>query len=180
MRLFIAVWPPADVVAQIAALPRPPLDGLRWTTPEQWHVTLRFFGSVQALEPVVEALADVRLPAGVVAVAGPSLGRFGSRVLHIPVAGLSDVAGAVAGPTAAIGEPPDPRPFHGHLTLARARGRGRGGGGGGGGGRPEVDLRPLAAVPFSATWQVSELTVVESAPGRGGATYSVVARVPVD
>ena len=168
MRLFIAVWPPAEVVEQLAALPREGVgaDGLRWTTTEQWHVTLRFFGSVPALEPVVEALDGAHLPSGVVAVAGPTLGRFGSRVLHIPVAGLEGVAAAVAGATAHVGEPPDPRPFHGHLTLARARGRGR----------PVVDLRPLAAVPFSATWPVAEITVVSSVPGRGGARYEVVAR----
>ena len=45
-RLFIAVWPPPDVVEQVAALPRPPVAGLRWTEPEQWHVTLRFLGAL--------------------------------------------------------------------------------------------------------------------------------------
>jgi 2'-5' RNA ligase len=108
----------------------------------------------------------VELPAEVVAEAGPSLGRFGWRVLHIPVAGLESLAAAVVGATAAIGMPPEPRPFHGHLTLARSRGRGR----------PTVDLLPLAAVPFAARWPVEELTVVESVPGGGGSRYSVVAR----
>src|SRR2546421_5205342 len=95
MRLFVAVWPPAAVLEQIAALPRADEGGLRWTTPDQWHVTLRFFGSVPASEPVVEAMAGADLPAGVVAVAGPTVGRFGSRVLHIPVAGLESLAAAV-------------------------------------------------------------------------------------
>ena len=36
-RLFVAVWPPDDVVAELAALPRPDQPGLRWTTPDQWH-----------------------------------------------------------------------------------------------------------------------------------------------
>jgi 2'-5' RNA ligase len=170
MRLFIAVWPPPDVVAAIEALPRPVGDGLRWTTQEQWHVTLRFFGSIAAPEPVVEALTAVELPADVVAEAGPSLGRFGWRVLHIPVVGLEALAAAVVGATAGIGMAPDPRPFHGHLTLARSRGRGR----------PTVDLRPLAAVPFAATWPVEELTVVESVTGRGGSRYGVVARRRLD
>jgi 2'-5' RNA ligase len=165
MRLFIAVWPPPDVVTQIEALPRPDLRGLRWTTPDQWHITLRFLGSVPALEPVVDALAGAALPAGVMAVAGPGLGRFGGRVLHIPVDGLSQLAAAVVGATAGIGEPPDPRPFHGHLTLARSQGREK----------PAVDLAPLARVPFSASWPVNEITVVESVMGRGGARYAVVA-----
>src|SRR5206468_6253424 len=104
-----------------------------------------------------------------VAVAGPTLGRFGSRVLHIPVAGLESVAAAVGAATAGIGDPPDPRPFHGHLTLARSRGRGR----------AVVDLAPLARQPFAATWPVSELTVVSSVPGRGGSRYEIVARQPL-
>jgi 2'-5' RNA ligase len=171
MRLFIAVWPPPEVIAAIEALPRPAQDGLRWTTPDQWHVTLRFFGSVEAWQPVVEALDGTHLPPGLVAKAGPSLGRFGGRVLHIPVAGLEPLAAVVTAATAGIGMPPEPRPFHGHLTLARSSGRGRP--------RPTVDLRPLAAVPFAATWPVEELTVVESVTGRGGARYSTVARRPL-
>src|SRR3954454_9641892 len=83
MRLFIAVWPPPEVVARMEALPRPAEDGVRWTTPDQWHVTLRFFGSVPSLSPVVTALEGASLPGGVVAVAGPALGRFGARVLHV-------------------------------------------------------------------------------------------------
>ena len=52
VRLFVAVWPPADVVTRVAALPRPDVAGLRWTAPDHWHVTLRFLGSVPAAEPV--------------------------------------------------------------------------------------------------------------------------------
>src|SRR4051812_28165698 len=147
MRLFLAVWPPPAVVDQIAALPRAE-ERLRWTTPDQWHVTLRFLGSVPEAEPVAAAFSAAELPSGVIAVAGPTLGRFGSRVLHIPVDGLDALASAVIAATAHLGEPPDPRPFHGHVTLARSRGRGG----------PVVDLRPLAGVPFSATWPVSEVT----------------------
>jgi 2'-5' RNA ligase len=55
-RLFVAVWPPAGVVETLQALERPDIPRLRWTTPEQWHVTLRFLGSFE-IEPVMEALA---------------------------------------------------------------------------------------------------------------------------
>ena len=30
-RLFVAVWPPDDVLDAVAALERPAQDGLRWT-----------------------------------------------------------------------------------------------------------------------------------------------------
>ena len=46
------MWPPPEVVARLAALARPTVEGVRWTTPEQWHVTLRFLGWVDdVLEP---------------------------------------------------------------------------------------------------------------------------------
>ena len=41
-RLFVAVWPPASVLAAVASLRGPDLSGVRWMGPEPWHVTLRF------------------------------------------------------------------------------------------------------------------------------------------
>ena len=117
MRLFVAVWPSADVVATIAALARPEVEGLRWTTRDQWHITLRFFGAVE-LEAVSVALRSASAPA-TTAVLGPETGRFGKRVLHVPVSGLDAVAKAVVRATKKVGKPPEPRPFTGHLTLAR-------------------------------------------------------------
>ena len=45
-RLFVAAVPPAAVLDQIAELTRPEIEGLRWTTRDQWHATLRFLGRV--------------------------------------------------------------------------------------------------------------------------------------
>src|SRR6478735_2799993 len=123
-RLFVAVWPPPAVIQQLKALVRPELPNLRWTGPPQWHVTLRFMGSVDDVDAAVAAFDGIE-SAPVVATFGPKIGRFGDRVLHVSVDGLTELAAAVARATADIGEPPDPRPFHGHLTLARSRGRER-------------------------------------------------------
>lgn len=164
-RLFVAVWPPPEVHELVAALPRPAVAGLRWTAPEQWHVTLRFLGRVEDAEDAVAALGAAALPSGVEAVLGPAVGRFGQRVLHVPVQGLEPVAAAVVRATAAVGEPPEDRPFAGHLTLARAR-PGRGG----------ADLRPLAGTSISARWPVGEVTLVESRLSAAGARYEVLER----
>ena len=165
-RLFVAVWPPDEVLDLIAALPRPEVEGLRWTTRDQWHVTLRFFGSVE-LEPAAVALRGVGVSAAATtALLGPATGRFGKRVLHVPVDGLETVATAVVRATKKVGKPPEPRPFAGHLTLARARDRRRG-----------VDLRPLVGVPVAAEWPVSELCLVESHLSPKGANYEVVETV---
>ncbi|MBV8160002.1 MAG: RNA 2',3'-cyclic phosphodiesterase [Acidimicrobiia bacterium] len=165
-RLFVAVWPPDDVLDLIAALPRPDVEGLRWTGREQWHVTLRFFGSVE-LSEAAGALGRVSAPA-TTAVLGPSTGRFGKGVLHVPVAGLEAVAAAVVGATTKVGKPPELRPFTGHLTLARARDRRRG-----------IDLRPLVGTVVAATWSVTEVCLVESHLSPKGANYDVVETVPL-
>ena len=163
----MAVWPPADVVASLAALPRPDVAGLRWTSPEQWHVTVRFLGEAD-VEEAVAGFRAIEAPGRVIAEAGPCTGHFGRRVLHVPVAGLGPVATATVTATAGVGEPPPERPFAGHLTLARARDR-RG-----------VDLRPLSGVPVGGRWPVEELTLVASRlGGRSPARYEVVEVLPL-
>ena len=163
-RLFVAVSPPEEVLDRIAALCRPEVAGVRWTDRGQWHVTLRFLGRVDDLAAAAEALAGVRA-APTVASLGPTVGRFGHRVLHVPVAGLDAVAATVVAATAHVGEPPEERGFTGHLTLARVTGRAR------------VDLRPLAGQPVVGTWPVEEVDLMESHLSPKGARYETVERV---
>ena len=163
-RLFVAVWPPDDVLDLVAELVRPEVEGLRWTRREQWHVTLRFLGQVPQVEPVAEALSGVDVSGPATAVLGPTVGRFGQRVLHVPVAGLEGVAAAVVGRTAHLGRPPEDRPFTGHITLARA----------GKTGRP--DLRSVDGAPVEARWEVDVVSLVQSSLSRAGAGYEIVER----
>jgi 2'-5' RNA ligase len=165
MRLFVAVWPPEELLDLIAVLPRPELPGLRWTTRDQWHVTLRFLGAVDDLNAAVAAVRTIDVPACEVRL-GPAVGRFGKRIVHVPTDGLDEVAAATVAATAHIGEPPDPRPFNGHLTLARGR-------------RGDTDLRPLAGAPIEGRWRADEVTLVRSYLGAAGAGYEVIERVPL-
>ena len=164
-RLFVAVWPPEEVLDRLAQLDRPAVDGLRWTGREQWHVTLRFLGSVDEVAPVVDALAAVG-PVRTTAVLGPAVGRFGQRILHVPVAGLDEIASAVVARTAGLGRPPEGRRFAGHMTLARVGKPGR------------VDLRSLTGTAVHAEWKVDSVSLVESRPSRAGAHYEIVERFP--
>jgi RNA 2',3'-cyclic 3'-phosphodiesterase len=166
-RLFVAAWPPDDLVERVAALDRPAVAGLRWTTPDQWHVTLRFLGQVPEEDAVVGALAGLSSSPAVDASVGPQVDRFDQRVLQLPVAGLVTLAADVVRATAHLGQPPEDRPFSGHLTLARVAKSAR------------VDLRPLTGSPLAAAWRVHELCLVESRLSSAGARYSVIARVPL-
>jgi 2'-5' RNA ligase len=154
-RLFVAVWPPPNVVEMLAALPRYPLAGARWTTEKQWHVTLRFLGDVDAA--AATAALDRLSAAPCRAVLGPRPGRLGRDVLVVPVAGLDDLAAAVHEVMDGMG-PGGRFPYRGHLTLARA----------GKGALPRLDA------PVVGEWEVDRVTLVESQLHPAGARYTTV------
>ena len=56
-RLFVAVWPPEEVVEHIRSLRRKDQRGIRFVPPENWHMTLRFLGEANERE-VVAALDE--------------------------------------------------------------------------------------------------------------------------
>lgn len=164
MRLFVAVWPSSEVLDAIAAFDRPEVRGLRWTTPDQWHVTLRFMGECD-VDWAVAAFRSIEAEPVEVTM-GPRMGRFGRRILHVPTEGLLSLATATVAATAGVGKPPDPRPFAGHLTLARSR-------------RGDSDLAPFAGLPLAGHWTVDQLTLVSSQLGPGGARYEIVESLPL-
>jgi 2'-5' RNA ligase len=168
VRLFVAVWPPAEVVDALDKLSRPEQSGVRWTTREQWHVTLRFLGQMVDVDEARRAFAriDVDSVGSVFAEMGPATACLGRGVLHVPVRGLDELARATVEATAGVGRPPEDRSFRGHLTLARARG-GRG------------DLRRLRGSPLAASWKVAEVTLVASTLRRDGSRYEVVTSLPL-
>ena len=162
-RLFLAVWPPADVVDQIAALPRPDEPGVRWTRRDQWHITLRFLGNAEA-DDVITAVAPRTGVDPVEVALGPAVSRLGRSVICLPAAGLDALAAGLTEQTAEVGEPPDPRPFSGHLTLARLRHRG---------------VCGLAGERFSVDFVADEVTLVSSTTRSEGPEYEILHRWPV-
>lgn len=162
----MAVIPPPAVLTELAAIERPERPGLRWTGREQWHVTLRFFASVDP-DILVAALKSVSLSGGwwpggpLMARCGPAPFALSRQVWAVPVTGLDRLAAAVVAATADLA-PAEGRPFRGHLTLARAR-------------RPGV-LSGLPAPPMSYEWAVEQIVAVRSELRADGAHHSVICR----
>ncbi len=167
MRCFVAVWPDERAAEVLASAPRPPLAVLRWSPPQQWHVTLRFLGELTSpqLEELLGRLQSMAPAPGVVATGGPTTRLLGPGLVIWPVSGLATLAASVAELTADIGQPPADRPFLGHVTLARSR---RG-----------ADLRGVPGLrnELSASWPVRSVTVVQSLLRPQGAEYRSVAEI---
>jgi 2'-5' RNA ligase len=168
VRAFAAAWPPPEVRAVLAGLPRPPSPGLRWVPPEQWHVTVAFLGDLAEadVEGATAALTDAaHRAAGPPEVAlGPATAVLGRSVLVVPATGLeaaaADLRAALGGRSLWF----DPTPFTGHLTLARCRG----------------PVPPaLAGVAVTAGWPVGALSLVGSFREDGVLRYETLATATV-
>jgi 2'-5' RNA ligase len=155
--LFIAVWPPDDVVEHLRSLQRKDRRGVRFVSPDRWHVTLRFFGEADPDE-IAAAMDDVPVP--VTARLGPAVDVISDRVLVVPVSGLDDLARAIARSTRDIGQPPPKRRFNGHLTIARLK--------------PGANLAPTIGTRIEAEFPVGEVTLVRSRLEPTGARYDIV------
>jgi RNA 2',3'-cyclic 3'-phosphodiesterase len=158
-RLFVAVWPPPSVVAALGDLGRRPDPRVRWTTIEQWHVTLRFLGTVE-VAPAFTALSRLRGSPGARAALGPGVVRLGREVLAVPVEGLADLASAVDEAFDGIGRSTEHRTFRGHITLARGK---------------DVRTGLVGGQLKRVPWTVTSVALVRSYLGRGGSRYETVA-----
>jgi RNA 2',3'-cyclic 3'-phosphodiesterase len=180
VRLFVAVWPPLEVIELVSGLYRPEAPRLRWTARPQWHVTLQFLGDVAEPEGVAEvgeALDGLSGTGSAHAVVGPSTAWFpGHKVLQVPVAGLEDLARRVQRAISSVGQVLPPArgtepPFRGHLTVARVRPKGRIG----------TELaRQLEGSLISAEWDVESVSLVASRLRSAGPVYSDVKTVALD
>ena len=170
MRLFAAAVLPDDVVADLDAAAAHHRDEvLAWTLPEQWHITLSFYGQVED-ERVPDLKARLtraakRYPALPLALDGA--GRFDERTLWVGCSGdittLREIArsAAAAGRRVRASSADDAFRFRAHVTLARAR-------------RP-VDLRPYVAAlgAFrSRSWTVDAVSLVRSHLGGAAQRHS--------
>ncbi len=182
-RLFVALEVPEAVRRRVAAATddlRRAWEGLRWTPPSQWHVTLAFLGAVDAPPEEVGAVVGTATAAAppVITLRLGTVGRFGKRVLWLgiddePPRAVAELGCGVQQALKAADLPVDEKEVHPHLTLARARGR-----------RRDEAVRGAAveAVPVvEAQWEVREAVLFESVPGghRVPNRYVALIRLPL-
>jgi RNA 2',3'-cyclic 3'-phosphodiesterase len=161
VRLFTALWPTADAVAELAAaLPAEVPDGWRRTSAESWHVTLAFHGEAdpgvlaRGLDRETRGLPAPRLRIGGV---GAFPGVRWAGVDADPVAALHDLVAAAGG---------DVERFTPHVTLLRRRARSG----------PDPATGPLTVEPGS-WWQPADVLLMATETAGRGPRYRVVHRV---
>ena len=126
-RLFTGLEIPDALRLQLSAY-RGGLPGARWVEPENYHVTLRFIGDIEAgtAREVVAALEEVS-PRGPVEVTFETLDSFGGRQPRVVMAraganpALAELQAEQEQLLRRIGLPPESKRFVPHLTLARLR-----------------------------------------------------------
>ncbi len=180
LRAFFALELPAaarDRAAEATlALHRAMPTGVRWTKPENLHLTLKFLGDVSAEQvPRLISRADAKLrrvPPFEVELAG-----FGAlpnaraaRILWLGVAKGSRETARIArkldAAAASIGVERERRPFRAHLTVGRLRPPAR---------------APIESVeaPSGIAFCVEEVILYESRLSSEGARYILLARLPL-
>jgi len=176
MRLFIGI-PLSDAVARelesVCRRLRSASDGLRWTAPESWHITLEFLGNAmpEQFARVREGLASVH--SAPVPLRLGSLGVFdraGVFIVEVELPSeLIELQKRVVAAMEQCGFAAEEEPYRPHITLARAKGDS---------GRRE--LRSLKTRmpenPRFTPFVAKEFLLYESHLGPGGSKYEVRGR----
>jgi RNA 2',3'-cyclic 3'-phosphodiesterase len=171
MRLFIGIPLAAEVVKELAALSarlQSPGDGLRWSRPEGWHITLQFLGQTSAEQYVcvAAALRTIRHAPFEIQLDAP--GFFDRSGVFFVGAGLSPelcrLQELVVAATRRCGFVPEDRPYHPHITLARDKEGHKG--------LRMLKSRVSQDVHFSR-FLAGEFLLYQSFPGPGGSRYEV-------
>lgn len=157
-RLFVAIWPPDDVLDGLADIERPQDQGVKWAPQENLHITLRFLGDADEGE-VAARLDETLLPAATARV-GPAFDLLGERALISPVAGVDELAEVVRRSLRGLGTEPERNRFEGHITVARLARNAR--------------PRRSAGRPFEASFTVDEVALVASTLLDTGAVYDTI------
>jgi 2'-5' RNA ligase len=161
-RLFVAIWPPEELLERLTDLERPKDPGVKWVPRENLHITLRFLGDAD-IDEVIERLDEVLLPMAT-AVLGPAFDLRAERSIVLPVVGVDDLAEVVERAVRGVGTANERRRFVGHLTLARLGKKAR----------PDRSVGRL----FEASFEVDEIALIASTLTERGSIYETVESWP--
>ena len=184
MRLFVAIWPGDQLRKSLRGLQ----DGLRnrcpdvrWTPPEQLHITVKFLGEVEdrRVPEIVAGLEKATASCKPFDLRVVNAGCFPPRGdVRIVWAGVEDAAGVVAGCAGVVdgalevvGFARESRAFSAHITIGRVR--------------EDRSSGRLREIVESAKWgpqvqEISEIRLMSSVLSPRGSVYDTVAAIPLN
>jgi 2'-5' RNA ligase len=184
MRIFLAINPPADIrhrVWEATAGLRELSPEVSWVPEPKIHLTLKFIGEMpeDGLAPLTAAMTDIARTHAAPVVRLATVGAFPNfrrpRVIWMGIEQeprLELLHHDVEVACDKLGYELEGRAYRPHLTLARVR-------------HPVAD-EPLKAlrmaakrIRFSDEFFAHTIDVMQSAPGPGGSTYTLVASAPM-
>jgi 2'-5' RNA ligase len=161
-----------------------PPQSVRWATPDQLHLTLRFLGNVEAsqIAPLTQALDQARQGIPPISLRLAGCGCFPDerrpRVLWIGLQGappalqqLGQLQQCVDQASAQYGDHQEDKAFHPHLTIGRVS--------------KEARLHDFGKVladlgeAYLGDWTIAEYILVRSTLTPSGAEYSTMASFPL-
>jgi 2'-5' RNA ligase len=188
VRLFVALTIPSPVKAALARVharlqQSVASSQVRWTTPEQWHITLKFLGWTNSgsVDPLRAALLKAAAKVPAIRLLARGIGFFPARgIPRVIWAGVDDGSERLTALQRTVQEATAPFTteeaevkFAGHITLGRIKSISR----------PSVDsLRSITRDFTDANfgeWTAQEIELMRSVLSSRGAKYSCLARVPL-
>lgn len=184
MRIFLAINPPSEVRREAWQATAPLRDAGRdisWVAELKIHLTLKFLGETaeSAIGPLTDAMAAIASSHAAPLVQLRGIGAFPTfrrpRVIWLgvdPEPRLELLHHDVEVACEKLGHELDGRPYRPHFTLGRVR-------------APialdEAKALRAAAkrIRFTDDFHARSIDVMQSVPGPGGSTYSVVASAPM-
>jgi 2'-5' RNA ligase len=180
MRLFVGIPLATSAIEQLVKVSmrhQAKEDGLRWSTPDSWHITLQFLGTTSETQYgcVVARLGELH------AVPAPielgDLGFFDHAGIFFvgvaPTPELLSLQQQVTAATSVCNFLPEDRHYRPHITLARSKGR-----------KNAIGLRDLKAKirqqPKFGTFVAEEFVLYESFTRSTGSQYEIRERFRLD
>jgi RNA 2',3'-cyclic 3'-phosphodiesterase len=156
-------------------------DAVRWTKPEQFHLTLRFLGDVpvERVAALQEAINAITLGSPALRLRAQGIGFFpNARAPRVIWAGVNDGEGRlvdlqkkIEAAVQAFAEKPGTEKFAGHVTIGRVKFLKR----------PEIEKLAAQAQAVKdhlfGEWMAQEIEIIQSRLSPAGAQHSLLAAV---
>jgi 2'-5' RNA ligase len=184
IRCFFALPLPGafyDEIRRVQGVLRSEPADVKWVRPEGVHLTIQFIGDAPEADigPLAEgagrAVRNLAPPVLTIEQAGVFPNARRPRVLWLGLGGdldaLAAIHRAVVQSSAALGYPPEDRPFTPHLTLGRVRS---------GQGMADLMTRLANLQPRPLVFTASELILYQSTLKPNGAVYTPLGRMKIE